>query len=139
MDIDDILAEVGGQTSAPETRDLQALSRAWVIERGAPEILSWPDSLMERILQRISRQVEPKSRSSTASTCTDTLDSGQIEQVELQTGNTDPKTNFCLIILQTELERFKFLVRSFLRTRIVKVTLQINPFPPSKIHDGLSD
>lgn len=33
----------------------------------------------------------------------------------------DPKTNFKLIILQTELERFKFLVRSFLRARIAKV------------------
>lgn len=33
----------------------------------------------------------------------------------------DPKTNFRLIIIQTELERFKFLVRSFLRARLKKV------------------
>lgn len=33
----------------------------------------------------------------------------------------NPKTNFKLIIIQTELERFKFLVRSFLRARIKKV------------------
>lgn len=33
----------------------------------------------------------------------------------------DPKTNFKLIIIQTELERFKFLVRSFLRARLKKV------------------
>jgi hypothetical protein len=33
----------------------------------------------------------------------------------------DAKTNFKLIIIQTELERFKFLVRSFLRARIKKV------------------
>jgi hypothetical protein len=45
----------------------------------------------------------------------------QIELVEDQTGNMDPKTNFKLIIIQTELERFKFLVRSFLRARIKKV------------------
>ena len=38
----------------------------------------------------------------------------------------DPKTNFRLIVIQTELERFKFLVRSFLRARIAKVS----PFPP---------
>lgn len=43
--------------------------------------------------------------------------------VETQTGDMDPKTNFRLIIIQTELERFKFLVRSFLRTRIAKVFL----------------
>ena len=39
-------------------------------------------------------------------------------RVEEQTANTDPKANFRLIIIQTELERFKFLVRSFLRARI---------------------
>lgn len=41
--------------------------------------------------------------------------------MEEQTGNMDPKANFSLIIIQTELERFKFLVRSFLRARIKKV------------------
>lgn len=41
--------------------------------------------------------------------------------VEDHTGNMDPKTNFKLIIVQTELERFKFLVRSFLRARIKKI------------------
>lgn len=37
------------------------------------------------------------------------------------TGNMDPKSNFALIVIQTELERFKFLIRSFLRARIAKV------------------
>lgn len=41
--------------------------------------------------------------------------------VEDQTGDMNPKTNFKLIIIQTELERFKFLVRSFLRARLKKV------------------
>ena len=45
----------------------------------------------------------------------------KIEQIEDQTGSADPKTNFRLIVIQTELERFKFLVRSFLRTRLAKV------------------
>lgn len=38
------------------------------------------------------------------------------------TGDMDPKTNFALIVIQTELERFKFLVRSYLRARIAKVS-----------------
>jgi GINS complex subunit 4 len=38
----------------------------------------------------------------------------------------DPKTNFALIVIQTELERYKFLVRSYLRARIAKVSL-LNP------------
>jgi GINS complex subunit 4 len=46
---------------------------------------------------------------------------GQIELVEEQTGNMDPKTNFKLIVVQTELERFRFMVRSVLRARIAKV------------------
>lgn len=37
------------------------------------------------------------------------------------TGTMDPKSNFTLVILQTELERFKFLARSFLRGRIAKI------------------
>ena len=63
MDIDDILAEVDSHAIPRETRDLQELTRAWVTERSAPEILPWPDALMERILERIRRQVcRPYSR-----------------------------------------------------------------------------
>jgi hypothetical protein len=50
-----------------------------------------------------------------------TADGRQIEIIEEQTGSMEPKTNFRLIVIQTELERFKFLVRSFLRARIAKV------------------
>lgn len=41
MDIDDILREVDPATYTipSETRDLQALTRAWVAERSAPELL----------------------------------------------------------------------------------------------------
>jgi GINS complex subunit 4 len=46
----------------------------------------------------------------------------QIEKIEDMTGDMDPKTNFALIVIQTELERYKFLVRSYLRTRIAKVS-----------------
>lgn len=43
MDIDDILHEVDPTFNAipPETRDLQALTRAWVAERSAPELLEY--------------------------------------------------------------------------------------------------
>ena len=59
MNIDDILAEAGTDAIIQQSQDLQDLSRAWVTERSAPEILPWPDSLMERVLERIHRQVEP--------------------------------------------------------------------------------
>lgn len=47
----------------------------------------------------------------------------QIEKVEEMTGDMDPKTNFALIVIQTELERYKYIVRSFLRSRIAKVSI----------------
>ncbi len=62
---------------------------------------SWPTSgLFERINDNIKRQ---------------------IEKVEEMTGDMDPKTNFALIVIQTELERYRYLVRSYLRARIAKI------------------
>jgi len=57
MDIDDILAEVSADSIPKETRDLQELTRAWVAERVAPELLAYPEELMERVLGRIRKQV----------------------------------------------------------------------------------
>lgn len=58
MDIDDILASVDGPGEVSnEAADLQALTRAWVNEKCAPELLRWPGPLMERVLDRIRRQV----------------------------------------------------------------------------------
>ncbi|KAM9878652.1 DNA replication complex gins protein sld5 [Verticillium dahliae] len=141
MDIDDILQQVDPTTAStpPDTRDLQALTRAWIAERSAPELLecvlpsgrkpvpsycprlrkaNWtrrrwpPDNLFERVNARIARQ---------------------IETIEDMTGDMDPKTNFALIVIQTELERFKFLVRSYIRARIAKIdkhTLYYLASPP---------
>ena len=57
MDIDDILAEVDDSTVPQENRDLQELTRTWVNERSAPELLPWPADLMDRVLERIRKQV----------------------------------------------------------------------------------
>jgi len=122
MEIDDILRDVDPSShSVPQAKlDLQALTRVWTAERSAPELLScvapcklllsaklltilrrWPPSgLFERINDDIKRQ---------------------IERVEEMTGDMDPKTNFALIVIQTELERYKYLVRSYLRARIAKI------------------
>ena len=61
MNIDDILAEAGADVTIQQSQDLQDLSRAWVTERSAPEILPWPDALMERVLERIHQQVKLKN------------------------------------------------------------------------------
>ncbi|KUJ18630.1 GINS complex, Sld5 component [Mollisia scopiformis] len=117
MDISDILQDLNtrhldrdpfaengddyGEDEQSGQADLQALTRAWVNERGAAELLPWPkDGLVERATNRIKQQ---------------------IELVETMTGDMDPKTNFSLIIIQTEVERWKFLIRSYLRARIAKI------------------
>lgn len=59
MDIDDILAGVAVDHDAiPQgTLNLQALTRTWVTERVSPELMPYPDGLMERTMERIRRQV----------------------------------------------------------------------------------
>jgi GINS complex subunit 4 len=57
MDIDDLLAEVSADAVPQESRDLQELTRLWVAERVAPEILPWPEALMHRVNERIRKQV----------------------------------------------------------------------------------
>lgn len=52
--------------------------------------------------------------------CTD-YGSLKIEVIETMNATADPSANFKLVIVQTELERFKFLIRSLLRARIAKV------------------
>ena len=63
MDIDDILAEIDSDGEPPETRDLRELTRLWVTERSAPEILPWPKELMDRMGERIRRQVDTHFKS----------------------------------------------------------------------------
>ena len=58
VNIDDILASVTPAVVLPvETQDLQSLTRAWVAERVAPELLPYPGPLVERMMRRIQKQV----------------------------------------------------------------------------------
>ncbi|PBP27714.1 DNA replication complex gins protein sld5 [Diplocarpon rosae] len=99
--------------------DLQAITRAWINERGAADLLPWPkDGLIERATDRIKQQ---------------------IELVEQMTGDMDPKTNFSLIIIQTEVERWKFLIRSFLRARIAKIDKHTLHYLSPEYSDRLSE
>ncbi len=55
------------------------------------------------------------------------------------TGDMDPKTNFALIVIQTELERYKFLVRSYLRARIAKVAKTQPSLPTEQLLGSAAD
>lgn len=76
IDISDILASVtrghhgaasegingiSQSDSASQQSDLQSLTRAWVSERLAPELLPYPTELMERVMRRIRQQVSKRS------------------------------------------------------------------------------
>ena len=62
--ISDILASVthahnnalGSDESAQQEYDLQHLTRAWIAERMAPELLPYPVELMERTMTRTRAQ-----------------------------------------------------------------------------------
>ncbi len=56
-DIADILASVSAPPISQRTLDLQALTRAWVAERTAPELLPYPTELVERVMERLGKQV----------------------------------------------------------------------------------
>lgn len=103
-DIDDILASVSAPSLDSRTLDLQSLTRAWINERTSPTLLPYPTALIDRYNENIKRQ---------------------IQIIEDMTGSMDPSKNFVLVILQTELERMKFLMRSFLRSRIGKVCIKL--------------
>lgn len=57
MDIDDILASVDVTASPARINDIQELTRCWISERGSPEILPWPAAVINRVLEKIHKQV----------------------------------------------------------------------------------
>lgn len=61
-DIQDILNSVSAPEIPQRTLDLQALTRAWVNERTSPELLPYPANLVERVMDRIQKQVRQCSR-----------------------------------------------------------------------------
>ncbi|ODQ64038.1 subunit of the GINS complex [Nadsonia fulvescens var. elongata DSM 6958] len=82
--------------------DVDELLKYWVSERAAPEILEFQKSLLDRIMFRVRRQ---------------------IEFIEMNSMDLQPEKDikFKLLIVESELERIKFVVRNYLRTRLSKI------------------
>jgi len=62
MDIDDFLAEISEPAIPEKAIILQELVRAWVAERVAPELMPYPEALMENVHDKIRRQVGLSTR-----------------------------------------------------------------------------
>jgi GINS complex subunit 4 len=112
MDIDDILADLDRTeptSTATTALDHQQLTRFWVSERAAPDVLKWPTDLMERVMSRVRKQIET------------------IEDITAGVGINGSNTgssnsNLTLSILQTDLSRKQYIIRSLLRQRLAKLT-----------------
>ncbi|KAI1908791.1 GINS complex subunit [Ophidiomyces ophidiicola] len=110
-DIDDILNSVSrDDIDLPEftALDYQQLTRFWVAERAAPDLLPWPGPLMERVMERVKKQI------------------AKIEDISISdptsTTANNPTLNLTLSIIQSDLSRTQYLIRSLLRQRLAKLT-----------------
>ncbi|KAI5122426.1 hypothetical protein M0805_002975 [Coniferiporia weirii] len=91
-------------TSVPERQenDVQRLARAWQDERHAPDILPAQDALLGRVLDAIRRQ---------------TSDANALRAADA----LSEEDHYMTMLVQTEVERVKFVVRSYVRTRLFKI------------------
>ena len=55
-EFDDRLLPPSGAQSTP-AQDLQDLTKQWIAERGAPEILPYQGALLDRVMERVREQV----------------------------------------------------------------------------------
>lgn len=125
VDISDILADVSRSQpnnsassqsySTADTdafTDHQLLTRAWTSERCAPDLLPYPTQLMQRVMSRVAAQIAR----------IEDLASGADDYNHDSRGGAPQNANLVLAILQTDLSRTQFLVRSLLRQRLAKLT-----------------
>ncbi|KAJ9660543.1 hypothetical protein H2198_002480 [Neophaeococcomyces mojaviensis] len=130
IDIADILADISrpsGQQSSHPTDSYDAstaytdhilLTRAWTTERCTPTLQQYPASLIDRVMNRLRAQI----------TRIEDLTSGAYDDDD--NSNSTPgqpvrnrqNQNLVLSILQTDLSRTQFLVRSYVRQRLSKIT-----------------
>lgn len=87
---------------AEKESDVAELTAAWVTERMSPTLLPTKEQLLFRILKRVQLQIEVIEEKS--------IDMSPDTDVKLE-----------LLIVETELERIKFLIRAYLRVRLLKI------------------
>lgn len=143
IDIDDILAELDRDTTAvdqtltsqandttivgsdgfgsekpgPATpvhpvEDYNRLVTHWRNERLSPELLPYPHSLMGRMLRRVQEQLEHIECISMGYLDADDDDQGM---------NSNVVNKLPLLCMEADLERLKFVLRSYVRCRLAKV------------------
>ncbi|QLQ80254.1 hypothetical protein HG537_0D02550 [Torulaspora globosa] len=89
-------------------KDYIRLMTLWRNERCSPELLRFPTLLMKRMLRRVQEQIENIENISMG-----------FYQDESASGSSNDKLP--LLCMEAELERVKFLIRSYLRCRMHKI------------------
>lgn len=110
MNFDDILkdfekgSEIQKQsTEQDRANDLAKLTQTWVKERTIPELLPYESELLDRMLERVRKQIEYI----------------ELNSIELQQGEEEIK--LLLVLVENELDRVQFLIRSYVRARLQKI------------------
>lgn len=106
MFADQVEDVTGGIDIVPEEESqgtpLERLTRHWMNERHAPDILAAQEDLLTNLLDHLRRQSEA---------------------VQLLRGDpsTSEEEHMRIMLVQTEIEQVKFIVRSYVRTRLFKI------------------
>ncbi|CAR26300.1 ZYRO0B06446p [Zygosaccharomyces rouxii] len=95
---------------SPE-KDFKQLMRLWRNERCSPELLPYPSLLMSRMLRRVQEQMDH----------IENVSMGFLEEYESLEPAPTPNNKLQLLCMEAELERVKFVIRSYLRCRLNKV------------------
>ncbi|EIW52785.1 GINS complex Sld5 component [Trametes versicolor FP-101664 SS1] len=124
-DDDDFPIREGGrpgilpQDLAEET-PFQQLIRHWMNERHAPDILPGQEALLSRLLDHIRKQ------------------SNDVELLRADPDSSEEE-HFRIMLVQTEVERVKFVIRSYIRTRLHKIEKHARYISSTpEIHEKLS-
>jgi GINS complex subunit 4 len=102
---------------------LEQLTRHWMNERHAPDILIAQEDLLTNLLDHLRRQVRLNVLLMFSNSFNNIVCHGQSEAVQLLRGDpsTSEEEHMRIMLVQTEIERVKFIVRSYVRTRLFKV------------------
>ncbi|WFD23125.1 GINS complex subunit [Malassezia equina] len=81
---------------------IHRLTHAWLNERGSPELLPWPGDLVDTVMDQLQQQ------------------QAILDSLTSDTATSDEE-HFRLNLVQLDADRCRWLLRSFLRTRLDKV------------------
>lgn len=98
-------------TEVSPENDFRQLMKLWRNERCSPELLSYPFLLMSRMLRRVQEQMDH----------IENVSMGFLEDSEELEPVSAPNNKLQLLCMEAELERVKFVIRSYLRCRLNKV------------------